>query len=62
MEENKDLKEFLEVLIDMNQSNIDFIKNPNLTIYPPKLFQKYVEEIKQIQDLINTFDFVKEKK
>lgn len=56
MKEEKTLKEFLYCLISLSQSNIEFIKN-GTTLQPPQ--NKYQEELSKIQNLINSFDFVK---
>ena len=54
----KTLKEFLVILNRLNKANIAFLcgKEPRLLL----LGNKYDHEIEQIQNLINSFDFVKE--
>ena len=57
MENEKNLVEFLKILIDLTQDNIDFIKGKQ--IFLPAMIGKYENELRQIRDLINSFDFVK---
>ena len=56
MEKEKNIKEFLQVLIDLTQANLDFLNGIKIN---HKLKSKYIDEIKQIQDVINNFKFVK---
>lgn len=60
MDEKKDLVEFLDILIRLTKDNIDFIRHKEIK-YPTKL-GKYKEELEKIQELINSFNFVKDKK
>lgn len=55
MENEKNLVEFLKILIDLTQDNIDFIKGKQ--IFLPAMIGKYENELRQIRDLINSFDF-----
>jgi 5'(3')-deoxyribonucleotidase len=57
VENEKNLVEFLKILIDLTQDNIDFIKGKQ--IFLPAMIGKYENELRQIRDLINSFDFVK---
>jgi len=52
---NKSFIEFLQVLTNLNQANLDFIKN----ITPKKVLglEKYKNELGKVQDLINSFEF-----
>jgi|KBSMisStaDraftv2_1062788.scaffolds.fasta_scaffold50320_3 hypothetical protein len=59
IQESKTLLEFLEELNRLTEYNILFLKNKKSFI--PRLNEKYLKEFQGIQDLINTFDFVKEK-
>jgi len=59
IDEKKLLIEFLGILIRLTKDNIDFLNHKEIK-YPTKL-GKYKEEFEQIQDLINSFDFVKDK-
>ncbi len=56
----KSLEEFLEVLIQTTQHNIDFL-NDKEVIFEPENAKKYSEEIQEICDVINNFYFVKDK-
>ena len=58
MDEKKDLVEFLEILICLTQDNIDFIRQKEIKF--PTDLGKYKNELKQIQNIINSFDFVKD--
>lgn len=53
----KNLVEFLEALIKVHDANIEFIACIPYTefVFP----EKYRNEIEAIQDLINSFDFIK---
>jgi hypothetical protein len=53
---NKSLKEFLELLHVLTLANIDFLEGKQP--YSIEL-GKYCIEITKIQDVINSFDFVK---
>jgi hypothetical protein len=55
VENEKNLVEFLKILIDLTQDNIDFIKGKQ--IFLPAMIGKYENELRQIRDLINSFDF-----
>ncbi len=55
MNKEKSLRELLQVLNKLNQANIDYIYGKQANIL---LEDKYEKEIKQIKDLINTFDFI----
>jgi len=57
MENEKNLIEFLEILVKLTQDNIDFINEKE--ILRPIIQEKYFEELKQIRNLINSFDFVR---
>lgn len=54
MQREKNIKEFLELLIQLTQANIDFFsgkKCENIDL------SKYSNEFERIQILINSFDF-----
>ncbi len=58
MNEPKEFTEFLKLIIEMCQANIDFLvvqEQQNI----PELFWKYSKEICEIQDLINSFEWMK---
>lgn len=57
MAKSNNLREFLVLLNRLNRANIAFLdgKQPNIL-----LGSKYDIELKKIQDLINTFEFIKE--
>lgn len=56
MKNEKNFEEFLEVLRDLTQSNLDFLKGKKMDY---QLKSKYLDEIRQIEELINNFQFVK---
>lgn len=53
----KTLREFLTLLNRLNRANIAFLdgKQPQIL-----LGSKYDKELEKVQDLINTFEFIKE--
>lgn len=55
METQRSLKGFLKTLQKLNRANINHIDGKEVNII---LGDKYDKELKQIQDLINSFDFV----
>ena len=57
LRDDKNLLEFLNHLMEITQMNIDFM---NGTDVPIIISDKYMKEIHQIQELINTFDFIKQ--
>jgi len=57
MKKNRSLKEFLSVLTQLNISNMDFLTDKCEEIRRPDVWHNYDKEIKQIQELINSFDF-----
>lgn len=57
MKKNRSLKEFLSVLTQLNIQNMDFISGNCEEIQPPNVFHNYENEIKQVQELINTFQW-----
>ena len=59
MVESKNLREFLVLLNRLNKANIAYLDGKEPSII---LGGKYNEEFKKIQELINSFDFVKESK
>lgn len=54
----KNLLNFLEKLQEVTQANIDFLKHDKKFLFK---FEEYEDELLQVQDLINTFDFVGKK-
>ena len=55
MKKNRSLKEFLSVLTQLNIQNMDFISGNCEEIRSPDVFHIYGKEIKQVQELINSF-------
>ena len=47
----------LSVLTQLNISNMDFLSGNTQEIRPPDIWHNYEKEIKQIQELINTFEW-----
>ncbi len=58
MENNKSLKEFLSVLTELNICNIEFLSG-NIKQIKFQDLDKYGKEIKDVQDLINSFSWEK---
>lgn len=58
MQENKNLLEFLMELKYVTKLNIIFLISKKA--FTLKYNEKYLKELQQIQELINTFDFVRE--
>lgn len=56
MEDKRNLLEFLEILVKLTEENIDFMKGKD--VRDIKILGKYKDELGQVQDLINSFDFV----
>lgn len=53
----KSLLEFIKALDQLNAANLHNLKGQDASWY--KMNEKYVEELKQVMNLINGFDFVK---
>lgn len=54
---SKNLKEFLCILTQLTQSNIDFMEGKRSPLNNGTF--KYIDELRKIQEVINGFDFVK---
>lgn len=57
MTKNKNLKEFIEKSIELHKANIDFLNGSEVKNF--EISHKYFDELVKLQELINSFDFVK---
>jgi len=55
---DKNYREFLELLLELDQANLDFINGKDGSKIDSLKLSKYKEEIEKLQDLINSFDFM----